>query len=168
MELPRVATRARIVALAAIAVAVVVVLVLLLTRSSYHVDAVFTNASQLVKGDWVTVAGQPIGQVKEISLTPDGQARVRMDIQSDYAPLRKGTKAVIRQASLSGEANRHIELQLAPAGRPSIPNGGVLPTSATTAAVEIDQLFDTLDPPTRTGAQRTVRLLRDADRGRER
>ena len=48
MELPRVATRARIVALAALVVAVVVVVVLLLARSSYHVDAVFTNASQLV------------------------------------------------------------------------------------------------------------------------
>src|SRR5436305_12197681 len=98
MELPRVATRARIVALAAIVVAVVVVVVMLLSRSSYHVDAVFTNASQLVKGDRVTVAGEPIGTVHDISLTQDGQAEVRMDIDSSYAPLRRGTRAIGRQA----------------------------------------------------------------------
>src|SRR3954465_5018208 len=168
MELPRVATRARLVALAALAVAAVVVVVLLLMRSSYHVNAVFTNASQLVKGDRVTVAGEPIGTVHDITLTPDGQAKARMDIDGKYAPLRRGTRAIVRQASLSGEANRHIELELAPNGAPDISSGGELPPSATPSSVEPDQLFDTFDQPTRAGAQRTVRLLRDAQRGRER
>jgi phospholipid/cholesterol/gamma-HCH transport system substrate-binding protein len=168
VELPRVATRARIAALAALAIAVVVVVVLLLMRSSYHVDAVFTNASQLVKGDRVTVAGEPIGTVHDISLTANGRAMVRMDIDGKYAPLRRGTRAIVRQASLSGEANRHIELELAPNGAPDIPSGGVLPASSTTSSVELDQLFDTFDQPTREGAQRTVRLLRDSQRGRER
>src|SRR4051795_7091138 len=143
MELPRVATRARIVALAALAVAAVVVVVLLLMRSSYHVDAVFTNASQLVKGDRVTVAGEPIGTVHDISLTANGRAMVRMDIDGKYAPLRRGTRAIVRQASLSGEANRHIELELAPNGAPDIPSGGVLPASSTTSSGELDPLFAT-------------------------
>jgi phospholipid/cholesterol/gamma-HCH transport system substrate-binding protein len=162
------ATRPRIAALVALVLAVAVVVALLLLRSSYHVDAVFINASQLVKGNWVTVAGEPVGQVEKIGLTPDGRARVEMTLKSDYAPLRRGTRAVVRQSSLSGEANRHIELQLAPAGAPDIPNGGEIPASDTTAAVDLDQVFNTFDQPARTGAQRTVRLLRDADRGRER
>src|SRR3954468_2439990 len=143
MELPRprVATRARVVALASLVVALVVAVVALTAQTSYHVDAVFTNASQLVKGDRVTVAGEPIGTVKKISLTPDGLAKVRMDIEGPYAPLRRGTRAIVRQTSLSGEANRHIELELAPNGAPDIPSGGVLPASSTTSSVELDQLF---------------------------
>jgi phospholipid/cholesterol/gamma-HCH transport system substrate-binding protein len=162
------ATRPRIAALIALVIAVAVVLAVVLTRSSYKVDAVFINASQLVKGNWVTVAGEPVGQVEKISLTPNGQARVEMSLKGDYAPLRRGTRAVVRQSSLSGEANRHIELQLAPAGAPDIPNGGEIPASQTTAAVDLDQVFNTFDQPARAGAQRTVRLLRDADRGKER
>jgi phospholipid/cholesterol/gamma-HCH transport system substrate-binding protein len=161
-------TRSRIAALAALVVAVGVAVVVLASQKSYRVDAVFINASQLVKGNRVTVAGEPVGQVKDILLTPDGRARVEMSIDSGYAPLRVGTKAVVRQSSLSGEANRHVELQLAPATARDIPDGGEIPSSDTTAAVDLDQLIDTFDQPTRTGAQRTIRLLRDAQRGRER
>ena len=64
------------------------------------------------------VAGVPVGKIQSIDLTPDGQADVRMKItDAGYRPLRRGTKAIIRQASLSGVANRYIDLQL-PAGRP--------------------------------------------------
>ena len=69
-----------------------------------------------------------------------------------YAPLRRGTKAVIRQASLSGVANRYIDLQLPPGddrSSPKIPDGGVIDQDSTKTAVDLDQLFDTFDPKTR-------------------
>jgi hypothetical protein len=38
-----------------------------------------------------------------------------MKITDDgYHPLRVGTKAIVRQASLSGVANRYIDLRLPP------------------------------------------------------
>ena len=37
-----------------------------------------------------------------------------MKIEDDYAPLRRGTLATVRQASLSGVANRYIDLRMAP------------------------------------------------------
>ena len=105
----------RVLAAAALLAAVAVVAVVLLGSrgGSYTVHARFQNASQLVKGNLVQVAGVPVGKIRSIDLTPDGQADVRMKItDAGYRPLRRGTKAVIRQASLSGVANRYIDLQL--------------------------------------------------------
>ena len=78
----------------------------------YTVKARFQNASQLVKGNLVQVSGQQVGKVKSIDLTSDGQAEIVMSINDDYAPLRRGTQAIVRQASLSGIANRYVDLSL--------------------------------------------------------
>src|SRR5215208_5470172 len=102
----------RIAAVLAVAVAVVVVAVLLFAGGTggYTVKAEFQNAAQLVKGNPVQVGGVQAGTVKDIQLSPDGQALVTISVQDDYAPLKDGTKATIRQASLSGIANRYVDL----------------------------------------------------------
>jgi phospholipid/cholesterol/gamma-HCH transport system substrate-binding protein len=123
-------------------------------RAGYTVNARFQNASQLVKGNLVQVGGQPIGKVKAIDLTPDGQAQVTMSIEKDFAPLRRGTQAIVRQASLSGIANRYIDLALAPDNAPKIADGGVIGEDSTTSAVDLDQIFDTFDPATRKDLQK--------------
>src|SRR5919202_3548118 len=112
--------------LAVVAAAVLAALLLLGGSSSYTVKARFQDAAQLVKGNLVQVSGQAVGKVKGIDLTPDGQAEVTMQINGDYAPLRRGTLATVRQASLSGIANRYVDLRLPPQGAPEIPDGGVI------------------------------------------
>jgi phospholipid/cholesterol/gamma-HCH transport system substrate-binding protein len=145
---------ARLFALIAVAaVALVCVLLFLGAGGGYTVTAEFANAAQLVKGNQVKVSGLPVGTVKQITLTPDGQAAVQMSVSGDYAPLREGTRAIIRQASLSGVANRYIDLQVGPQNGKPIPDGGVLPQSATVTAVDLDQLFNTCDPATRKALQ---------------
>ena len=105
------------------------------------------------------VAGVPVGKIQSIDLTPDGQADVRMKItDAGYRPLRRGTKAIIRQASLSGVANRYIDLQLPAADhQETIPAGGVIDQSDTTTAVDLDQLFNTFDPKTRKALSGVIR-----------
>ena len=149
----------RVVALAALVAAVIVVAVILLTSgSTYTVKAYFQNASQLVKGNLVQVAGAPIGSVTDLQLSRDGQAEVTMKItDSDYKPLRRGTIATVRQASLSGVANRYIDLTLPPGSPPKIPNNGVIPATETNSAVDLDQLFDTFDPQTRAALSGTIK-----------
>jgi phospholipid/cholesterol/gamma-HCH transport system substrate-binding protein len=145
----------RVAALAAIGIAVIAVAVILLSGGkSYQVKAIFQNASQIVTGDQVEVAGNPIGTVSDISLTPNGLAALTLSIDdSNYMPLHEGTIATVRQASLSGLANRYIDLRMGPGNAPKIPNGGEITTRYTTSAVDLDQLFNTLDAPTRKGLQ---------------
>jgi phospholipid/cholesterol/gamma-HCH transport system substrate-binding protein len=145
----------RIAAVAALGVVLVAVAVLLLSGgSSYQVKAVFINASQIVTGDQVQVSGNSIGTVSNIALTPNGQAELTLSINnSTYQPLRQGTKAVVRQASLSGIANRYVDLNLGPGNAPQIPNNGIISTTDTTGAVDLDELFNTLNAPTRKGLQ---------------
>jgi phospholipid/cholesterol/gamma-HCH transport system substrate-binding protein len=153
-----VGTAGRLAAVGAVVVAIVVVAVLLFTgaKDEYVVKARFINASQLVKGNLVQAGGTRAGSVKKIALTPDGQAEVTMVIDKAYTPLRQGTTASIRQASQSGIANRYVDLTM-PAGDQAssepIDDGGTIDITKTTTAVDLDQLFNTLDPPTRVAVQ---------------
>jgi len=83
------------------AILLVVLVMVLAGGSPYTVKADFVTASQLVKGNQVKVSGHPIGSVGEITLTDDGKARVTLHIDAEgYHPLRRGTRATIRQTSL--------------------------------------------------------------------
>ncbi len=141
----------RVAAVLALLGAIVVVLLLVLGGgSSYTVTAQFVNASQLVTGNNVNVAGAPVGSIKEISLSDDGQALVEMEIKDGaYTPLPEGTHATIRSQSLSGIANRYIDLDLPaqPDGK-RISSGGAIAQADTTSEVDLDQLFNTLNKPT--------------------
>ena len=149
--MPTTSVVGRIAAVLALMIAAVVVVVLVLGGGSgYTVTAQFANASQLVTGNNVNVAGAPVGSIKAISLSDDGQALVKMEISdSAYTPLPEGTHATIRSASLSGIANRYVDLAL-PADRDgkTISSGGTIGQADTTSEVDLDQIFNTLDKPT--------------------
>ena len=147
------------VAAAALVAAVAVVAAVLLRGggADYTVYVDFMNASQLVRGNEVRVAGSTIGTVEDIQLTDDGGARIKLKInQEAYTPLRSGTRAVIRLASLSGVANRYIDLQLAGANRAEIPDGGRIESTETTSAVDLDQLISTFDREARSDLQGVI------------
>src|SRR5215217_3460835 len=148
-------TIARGVAVAALALALVAVL-LLRGGGTHQYDLVFQNAGQLVKDDDVQVGGRRIGSVRKITLTDDNLARVHVEIQEPYAPLRDGTKAVIRLSSLSGIANRYIALTPAPNSARKLDDGATLAAGSTTDVVDLDQLFNTLDPKARRDLQGVV------------
>src|SRR3954447_2742609 len=146
------------VAVTAALVAIVAIVAFLMFSGSggYTVTATFINAGQLVKGNNVEVAGRSIGKIKEITLDDHAQARVKMEVGSGFNPLHEGTTAIIRASSLSGIANRYIELHPGPNSSPKIPDGGAVSSDKTTAPDDLDQLFNTLDAKTRKGLQDIV------------
>ena len=159
----------RAAALAAVIAAVVLVAVLLFGGggSDYTVKATFLNASQLVNGNSVQVGGVRVGSVDGIKITKEGQAEITLKLSDDYAPLPDGTRAVIRQASQSGIANRYVDLRIPghemPAGTGeekaieaarTIDDGGRIGVDETETGVDLDQLFNTLDPATRRSLQK--------------
>ncbi|GAC1528106.1 MAG: hypothetical protein NVS2B6_16030 [Thermoleophilaceae bacterium] len=146
----------RIAAIAAVVGAIVIVAVLLFSGGGYTVKARFINAAQLVKGNLVQVSGSQVGTIDDIQLTADGQAEVTMSVDKPFAPLRRGTHAVIRQASLSGIANRYVDLQLPPGDARStgtLPSGSTIDLNSTSTAVDLDQVFNTFDPVARVALQ---------------
>ena len=161
---------ARITALIAIVAAAVLAGLLLLGGGSggYTVKARFQNASQLVKGNLVQVSGQAVGKVQKIDLTPDGQAEITMSIDEDHAPLRRGTRAIVRQASLSGIANRYVDLTLPAQGAPQIPDGGTIGQDATTSAVDLDQVLTRSTPRRARTCRPSSRAHRSSTRARAR
>jgi phospholipid/cholesterol/gamma-HCH transport system substrate-binding protein len=146
----------RIAAVAAVVAAVILVgFIIFGGGGGYTVKAYFQNGNQLVKGNQVELDGTPIGSVKDLSLTPNGQAVVTIGIDGKYAPLPEGVHATIRQASQSGIANRYIDLTMPSAAqrKQTIQDGGRITSDNTTTSVDLDQLFNTLDPPTRKALQ---------------
>jgi phospholipid/cholesterol/gamma-HCH transport system substrate-binding protein len=144
----------RIAAVGAVLLAcALVAIVLFAGDGGYTVTARFISAGQLVKGNPVQSGGAPIGSVEDIDITDDGQAAIRISIDDDHAPLRLGTRAQIKQFSQSGIANRYVDLTMPPNGSDEIPDGGTIGTDRTTSAVDLDELFNTLDPKTRKALQ---------------
>jgi phospholipid/cholesterol/gamma-HCH transport system substrate-binding protein len=144
---------ARVAAVVVVVAAVAIVAIVLFTGGSdYTVKVQFLNAGQLVKGNQVEVGGRPIGTVSNITLTPNGLAQIEITL-SELKPLHEGTTAVIRSTSLSGIANRYVALTLGPQSNAKIANGGYIRADRTTSPVDLDQLFNTLDAPTRKGLQ---------------
>ena len=146
--------------------ALLVVLVLFRGDGGYTVTAEFLNGGQLVPGNPVRVAGANVGTVEDLSISEDGEAVVRFTVDEEYAPLRRGTRAMIKQTSLSGIANRYIDLHLGPADGTEIEDGGRLSTNETVTAVEIDQFFSIFDPRTRQALKDTVKGSAELLRGR--
>jgi phospholipid/cholesterol/gamma-HCH transport system substrate-binding protein len=144
----------RVAAIGAVIAAVALVAVLLFGGGGgYAVKAHFLNAGQLVKGNPVQSGGVPIGSVSGIDIAPNGEAEITLEIDEDHAPLRRGTQAAIRQLSQSGIANRYVDLTMPPNGAKEIPDGGTIGSDDTKTQVDLDQLFNTLDPETRKSLQ---------------
>ena len=150
-----VSTVGRVAALGAVIAAVVLVALVLFKPGGdqYTLTAQFINAGQLVKGNPVQTGGTPIGSVGDIRITEDGQAQVKLNIKEKYAPVPSGTRASIRQFSQSGIANRYVDLSYPDRKVGTLDDGARLDVDRTSTAVDLDELFNTLDPPTRKALQ---------------
>ena len=149
---------ARVIAFAALVAAIALLaLAMFGGGNGYRVNAVFESAGQLVNGNQVRVGGAIVGSISDIELNDAAQAVVTMEIDDEFTPLHQGTQATIRATSLSGVANRYISLQPGPNSAEEIDDGGQIDADETSAPVDIDVLFNTLDDETREGLRNLVR-----------
>ena len=146
---------ARVAAGGALLVGFVLVLVVLFGNGGggrqYHL--LFDNGGQLVSGNQVLRAGQPIGKVDDVTLTDSSQAEVTISIDG---PLHEGTTAVIRATSLSGIANRYVSITPGPDNAAELEDGATLSGEKTTSPVDLDQIFNTLRPKTREALRNVI------------
>ena len=158
---------ARLLAVAALIAAVTLAALAMFGGGEpYKVKAVFDSAGQLVPGNQVRVGGQPIGTIADIELDDSANAVITMELEDVVAPLHEDSTATIRATSLSGIANRYVSLNPGPNSGDELEDGSTISADETSAPVDIDVLFNTLDEDTRAGLRNLVRGSGDQYDGR--
>ena len=86
------------------------------TTDHYVVRAVFDNASTLVHGEDVKVAGVPVGVITDLDVTPDKKAALTLRIDNtDFTPWKQDARCKIGAQGLIGE--KFVDCQPARARR---------------------------------------------------
>jgi len=74
------------------------------TKDHYFVRAIFDNASTLVPGEDVKVAGVPVGVISDLDITPDNKAAVTLRIDDEgFIPWKSDARCKIGSQGLIGE-----------------------------------------------------------------
>ena len=152
---------ARRSALGALAIVVVVLLAGLLTaagNSGHKVNMVLPEATGLVEGFDVRMAGEPVGHVSNVELRPDYRAQVQLSIEDTVWPLPKDTVFRERLGGTIKYSDRYIEIERGEAEEP-ITEGATLPAASFVSPVEFDDVFNTFGARTRKDLDRTFTAL---------
>ncbi len=149
-------TRALVVGGLVIALLLVAWLVIA-ENDDYAVRAQFRSAGLVPEGGDVKVAGRRVGRVSDLELLPNGLAELRLEVDGDVAPLRRGTEAHLRMPSLSSSAGRYVDLRIPGDGGDELPDGSVIPVQDTQGLVDVDQFFNMFDEGAREGLRKTLR-----------
>lgn len=154
----------RVVTLGLLVCAVVFVAFVVFSGNGGHRYTLdFQNAAGIVSGNLVMVGGHPVGSVDSVELSDDNRARMEVELDD---PIREGTTAIIRRSSLSSVHNHYISLTPGPDNAAVLEEGTVLGEGDTTTAVELDQIFDMFDAPTRKGWSGWIRGVASIYKGR--
>ena len=114
-------------------------------RTTYPVKAAFTDATGLVKGDDVRLAGVRIGKVGGLKVDR-GKALVTMKVD-DRHQVPRDSSFELRWKNLLGQ--RFIEIVPPPAAKPDGPalvKGALIPTRQTAEAADLSTLLNNTQP----------------------
>jgi phospholipid/cholesterol/gamma-HCH transport system substrate-binding protein len=116
-------------------------------QSSRNYKAVFSDATGLVKGDDIRIAGVKVGSVKNVQVVDRTHALVSFNVADDSIVTRSST-ATIRYRNLVGQ--RYIalsdELGGGAGGAGRMEPGETIPVSRTSPALDLSVLFNGFKP----------------------
>ena len=137
-----------------------------LRPEAYRMQVSFPEAATLAAEADVRLAGVNVGKVKTKELEKaSARTLVELELKEQYAPVPADTKAILRQKTLLGET--YVELSTGSANGPPLPDGARLANVHVEPTVELDEIFNAFDRPTRTAFQQWVAELTKAiDKGR--
>ena len=110
---------------------------------SKQYKAEFVDATGVVKGDDIRIAGVKVGVVKNIEIVDRTRAMVTFSVQ-DETPLSKATHASIRYRNLVGQ--RYISLDNEVGDTAPLGEGDTIPVSQTSPALDLTVLFNGFKP----------------------
>ena len=113
--------------------------------SDYTLKLDFTNADGVVKGADININGVQAGKVNDLKV--QGRvAALTVAIDSKFAPIHTGAKAIIRSLGLLG--NKYVEV-IDGKGKGELASGSELTIDSTTSPTDLDQFNAIFDAPTR-------------------
>jgi virulence factor Mce-like protein len=135
---------------------------------TYNVKVEVPNAAQLVKGNDVRIGGERVGSVSDIQPVHHANgldtAVVSMKLEKRVEPLPKDSTVIIRPRSALGL--KYVEITPGKAGS-GYAAGSTIPLSqAQPHPVEIDEVLNMFNQPTREGQQKSLQGIGDALTGR--
>jgi virulence factor Mce-like protein len=135
---------------------------------TYRVSAELPNANALVKGNEVRIGGVRVGLVEEIEpiAHEDGSVSAKLDLKldKDVEPLPVDSTLIVRSRSALGLKYLEINQGTSDEGYAA---GSIIPLSAATPEpVEIDEVLNTFDDPTRVAIQENLFEFGNALAGR--
>lgn len=146
-------------------VAMVLVIVFVFTRqtlfqSGYPIKAVLSSVNQLRDGSEVRISGIQVGQITGISAGPSNTSVIDMSIDNAEAPLHADATLTVRPRLLL-EGNAYIDLNPGSPAAPILRRGATIPLSQTAISVQLDQVLDVFDSPTRAALTNSIGGLSD-------
>ncbi|GAB3789574.1 MCE family protein [Nocardioides ungokensis] len=110
---------------------------------SKEYKAEFVDATGVVKGDDVRIAGVKVGTVKDIQIVDRDRAMVTFSVQ-DETSLSKATHVAIRYRNLVGQ--RYLSLSQEIGNSARLAEGATIPVSQTSPALDLTVLFNGFKP----------------------
>ena len=125
-----------------------------LKPKGYRFHVAFPEATQLAEQADVRIAGVSVGKVVHKDLDVKGHPNTTVatiQLNPDIAPLHANAHAILRQKTLLGET--YVELTPGTNNAPKIKENGWLGGGQVHKTVELDEIFQALDPVTRKAFQ---------------
>jgi virulence factor Mce-like protein len=132
-----------------------------------QLDVLISNGANLVKGNEVRSGGNRIGVVSDMEPVqlPGGKVGARLTLKLDkkYGPVPVDSHVVIRPRSPLGL--KYVELDAGTSKR-TFSDGATMPARQAQVPVELDELYNMFDEPTRRAVQGDLEGFGDALAGR--
>jgi phospholipid/cholesterol/gamma-HCH transport system substrate-binding protein len=137
-----------------------------LKPKGYQLKVAFPEATTLATEADVRIAGVSVGKVRTLEVDGDRNRTVAtIELDREFAPMRTDTHAMLRQKTLLGET--YVELTPG-RSKTTVPEGGRLADGQVAEAVQLDEIFDSLDPQTRAAFRGWQQELAKGIKGRGR
>jgi phospholipid/cholesterol/gamma-HCH transport system substrate-binding protein len=129
-------------------------------RHHYTLQAVFPSANNIRPGSPVRIAGVNVGKVTKVGHVEAGQqaALVTMRIDKKGLPIHRDARMKIRPRIFL-EGNFFVDISPGSPEAPAVHDGDRIPINQTSAPVQLDQVLDALQAPTRADLQALLREL---------
>ena len=112
-------------------------------EQSREIKAEFVEATGVVKGDDVRIAGVKVGSVQDVEIKDRTRALVTFSV-SENASVTSDTHATIRYRNLVGQ--RYISLSQEGQGGERLDDGETIPVARTSPALDLTVLFNGFKP----------------------